>query len=180
VYGRAAQAERAGAPGYGYNDFKIELAKRTIVSSFAFAALMRATARLDRLGIKGNTVDLERAWGPTRETRMADRTGGTGTDDAGRWKYGLWVVFAGLAVILVAFGGALVAFSEAADVSTALAPVTGVVGTIVGAYFGVQAGAAGKDKAEEERAQATELAHHALGALPEDKAEKVMQAAGGP
>jgi hypothetical protein len=111
---------------------------------------------------------------------MAKQTGGTGTDDAGRWKYGLWVVFAGLAVILAAFGAALVAFSEAADVSTALAPVTGVVGTIVGAYFGVQAGAAGKEKAEEERAHATELAHHALGALPEDKAEEVMQAAGSP
>jgi hypothetical protein len=103
---------------------------------------------------------------------MANRSGGTGTDDAGRWKYGLWVVFAGLAVILAAFGAALVAFSEAADVSTALAPVTGVVGTIVGAYFGVQAGAAGKEKAE--------LAHHALGALPEDQAEKVMQAVGNP
>jgi threonine/homoserine/homoserine lactone efflux protein len=111
---------------------------------------------------------------------MANRLGGTSTDEAGRWKYGLWVVFAGLAVILVAFGAALLAFSEAADVSTALAPVTGVVGTIVGAYFGVQAGAAGKEKAEQQRAQATELAHHALGALPEDKAEKVMQAAEGP
>ena len=111
---------------------------------------------------------------------MANGTGGTSTDEAERWKYGLWVVFAGLAVILAAFGAALVAFSEAADVSTALAPVTGVVGTIVGAYFGVQAGAAGKEKAEEQRAQATDLAHHALGALPADKAEKVMQAVESP
>lgn len=32
TFRRAAEAELAGARGYGYNDFKIELAKRTIVS----------------------------------------------------------------------------------------------------------------------------------------------------
>jgi xanthine dehydrogenase YagS FAD-binding subunit len=32
TFRRAAEAELADARGYGYNDFKIELAKRTIVS----------------------------------------------------------------------------------------------------------------------------------------------------
>jgi xanthine dehydrogenase YagS FAD-binding subunit len=31
IFQRAADAELLGARGYGYNDFKIELAKRTIV-----------------------------------------------------------------------------------------------------------------------------------------------------
>jgi xanthine dehydrogenase YagS FAD-binding subunit len=32
TFGRAAEAELAGARGYGYNDFKIELAKRTMIA----------------------------------------------------------------------------------------------------------------------------------------------------
>jgi hypothetical protein len=67
--------------------------------------------------------------------------------ESARAKYSVTVVLAGLAVVLVAFGIAVLKFG-AADVSTALAPVTGVVGTIVGAYFGVQAGASGKETTE--------------------------------
>ena len=97
------------------------------------------------------------------------------TDESARYRYGLWVVFAGLAVILLSYYAGLKEYDKAADVSTALAPVTGVVGTLVGAYFGVQVGAAGKDKAEAARDKADETAKAALGALPEAKAEAVLQ-----
>lgn len=87
--------------------------------------------------------------------------------------YGLVVVLAGLVVITFAFVVALKEYDKAADVSTALAPVTGVVGTLVGAFFGVQAGAAGKEKAEAARSKSDEQAKAALGALPPEQAEAI-------
>jgi hypothetical protein len=106
-----------------------------------------------------------------------NESGGTtpATDDSGHWKYGVVVVLAGLAVILLAFFLALREYDRAAEVSTALAPITGVVGTIVGAYFGVQVGAAGREKAEAARAQSDRVAQSALSALSKDEAAAVMQ-----
>ncbi len=98
-----------------------------------------------------------------------------GSGDEGKWKYGLVVVLAGLVVILFAFVVALQEYQKAADVSTALAPVTGVVGTLVGAYFGVQVGAAGKDKAEAARTKSDNEAKAALAALPPDEAQAVRR-----
>ena len=54
------------------------------------------------------------------------------------------------------------------DVATIVGLFTGVVGTLVGAFLGVQVGAAGKQKAEH-------LANRALAALPPDKAAEVMR-----
>jgi hypothetical protein len=71
-----------------------------------------------------------------------------------RARYGVTVVLAGLAVTLLAFGLALLAFDKAGSVSAALAPITGVIGTIVGAYFGVQVGSSGRSQAEAARAKA--------------------------
>jgi hypothetical protein len=50
---------------------------------------------------------------------------------------------------LVIYIVAIFIFNDAQEVSIALAAVTGTIGTIVGAYFGVQTGAAGKEKAED-------------------------------
>jgi hypothetical protein len=97
-------------------------------------------------------------------------------DDSGKWKYGVTVVLAGLVVILLAFVLSLSEYEKAADVSTALAPVTGVVGTLVGAYFGVQVGAAGKEKAEEKRERSEAEAKAALAALPPEEAKAVRAA----
>jgi hypothetical protein len=74
--------------------------------------------------------------------------------EVARARYGVTVVLAGLAVTLLAFGFAVLAFDRAGSVSAALAPITGVIGTIVGAYFGVQVGASGKSQAEAARAKA--------------------------
>jgi hypothetical protein len=41
---------------------------------------------------------------------------------------------------------------------TALGAETTVIGTLVGAFFGVQVGSAGKEKAEEERSKSENLA----------------------
>jgi hypothetical protein len=87
------------------------------------------------------------------QPRLA-RQDAAGDAEIARARYGVTVVLAGLVVTLVAFGLALVAFDKAGSVSAALAPITGVIGTVVGAYFGVQVGASGKSEAEAARTRA--------------------------
>jgi hypothetical protein len=73
-----------------------------------------------------------------------------------RVRYGRDVVIAGLVVLLIALGVAVFNWDTAQDVSVVLAALTGTVGTIVGAFFGVSVGAAGKEKAEDARDKAEE------------------------
>ena len=54
------------------------------------------------------------------------------------------------------------------EISSIIGLFTGVVGTLVGAFLGVQVGAAGKAKAEN-------LANRALGALSAEKAEEILK-----
>ncbi|GAA0976408.1 hypothetical protein GCM10009555_035880 [Acrocarpospora macrocephala] len=75
--------------------------------------------------------------------------------DAARWRYGFYVVLTGLVVILVGFAVAVLRTGEA---GTLFAGMAGVVGTIIGAYFGVQAGQSGKDRAEAELRRANDRA----------------------
>ncbi|GAA2785763.1 hypothetical protein [Nonomuraea dietziae] len=65
------------------------------------------------------------------------------------------MVLTGIIVILVAFGAAVFATKEFA---TMFAGVCGVIGTIIGAYFGIQAGQSGKARVEMELTKAHELA----------------------
>lgn len=74
--------------------------------------------------------------------------------DAARWRYGFYVVVTGIVAILVAFGAAVFASGQFAPL---FAGVAGVVGTIIGAYFGVQAGQSGKARVEAELSRAQEL-----------------------
>jgi hypothetical protein len=60
---------------------------------------------------------------------------------------------------------------RAGEASTAIAPITTVIGTIVGAYFGMQKGAEGTEAAEEGRRVAEERASRA-----EDKATRLAGA----
>ncbi|MDQ3641868.1 MAG: hypothetical protein M3450_10535 [Actinomycetota bacterium] len=101
---------------------------------------------------------------------------------ADRWKYGLIAVGMGLAVICLCFGVAVWKYEAASDAGAVLAAVTGTVGTIVGAYFGVQAGSAGKEKAEDNALDAQKAlgkekdkAQALAGALPEGAAQTVLQ-----
>ncbi|WP_084957880.1 hypothetical protein [Thermoactinospora rubra] len=71
-----------------------------------------------------------------------------------RWRYGFLVTVIGMIAILVAFGAAVFATRESAVLFAGLA---GVVGTIMGAYFGIQAGQSGKARVEAELAKSQEL-----------------------
>lgn len=74
--------------------------------------------------------------------------------DAARWRYGFFVVLAGIVTILIAFAAAVFATREFAAL---FAGVVGVIGTIIGAYFGVQAGQSGKARVEAELSRSQEM-----------------------
>jgi uncharacterized protein YacL len=93
-----------------------------------------------------------------------------------RARYGVTVVLAGLVVTLVAFGLTLLAFDKAGSVSAALSPITGVIGTIVGAYFGVQVGASGKAESEAARSKAEDDAKKLAAVAPPEAAMAVLGA----
>ena len=79
-------------------------------------------------------------------------TGGAEPDNGGggpdRTKLGFLLVIIGIVAVLAAFGLAMLRWKAATDVAAGLAPITGVIGSLVGAFFGLQLGAEGKEKAE--------------------------------
>jgi len=80
------------------------------------------------------------------------------TDDA-RWRYGLVAVLGGFAVLFACYLVAVLTFDTAGDAALTMSGVTGVVGALAGAYFGVQVGSAGRDDALK---RADEMAQRAL------------------
>jgi hypothetical protein len=74
--------------------------------------------------------------------------------DLARIKYGFVVVLVGLAAVVFIYTVAIWHWTAASDVTAAVGSAGGVIGTIVGAFFGLQLGAAGKEKAEEQRDRA--------------------------
>jgi hypothetical protein len=52
--------------------------------------------------------------------------------------YAMWVILAGLGAMTAVTIGALVRYPDPTAIVTALGPVTGVIGTLVGAYFGLR------------------------------------------
>lgn len=83
------------------------------------------------------------------------------TTDKTRWRYGLIAVVIAVVAVVGAFLWASYRYSSASDVSTALAAITGTVGTILGVYLGFQAGSAGRDDAELARRDAEQRANDA-------------------
>lgn len=77
----------------------------------------------------------------------------TQSPDLMRIKFGYNLIVTALIVVVVLFAGlvALYLFRGTADTNivTAFTSATTVIGTLVGAFFGYQQGAAGKEKAEE-------------------------------
>lgn len=74
-----------------------------------------------------------------------------------RLTYGFWIIVIGFFLVAMLFMIAVSHWTKADDVVTVIAVITTFVGTIVGAFFGVQVGSAGKERAENERKQAENL-----------------------
>jgi hypothetical protein len=95
--------------------------------------------------------------------------------DLVRIKYGAWLIAAAFLLLGSVFSLAIWQFSAAADVTAVVGSVTTVVGTIIGAFFGVQIGSAGKEAAENGRAHAERAARLALGKLEPQAAEDIVR-----
>ncbi|PBC83010.1 hypothetical protein SAMN05428945_2395 [Streptomyces sp. 2224.1] len=80
-----------------------------------------------------------------------------------RWTYGLWVVVGGFCVVLITFAIAVIVAKDKGSVPGMFSGVTGVVGTLVGAYFGVQSGQSARKAAEAGRNEAEAGRDEAVG-----------------
>jgi hypothetical protein len=91
-----------------------------------------------------------------------------------RIRYGYYIVIAGFVLVGLSFVASLMKFTMAADVSSVFGLITGVVGTLVGAFFGVQVGSQGKEKAENARNNAEKVSRH-LAAIGGSAAESYLR-----
>jgi hypothetical protein len=105
----------------------------------------------------------------------------TSNTGAARWIHGLIAVGMGLGVIVVCFVFAVLRWQTANDVAVVLAAVTGTVGAIVGAYFGVQVGSAGKEQSDaqaikmrDELTREKDKSQMLAAALPKDDAMGIL------
>jgi hypothetical protein len=73
--------------------------------------------------------------------------------------YGFVVVVIGIGVTLCVYLVAVAHWKSASDVATAAGSVSGVIGTLVGAFFGIHIGSAGKARAEAARDRAESDRH---------------------
>jgi hypothetical protein len=85
----------------------------------------------------------------------------------------LWAVAIGITAVVLVFFVSAWKWASASDVSMAVSSITGVIGTIVGAYFGIQLGSSGKEKVEEQRDRAEDRVREMKALLSPDQVQKL-------
>lgn len=123
---------------------------------------------------------------PTGPTGVSSNVGSTGaalTEDP-KAKYGFWIVIAGLGSVIVLYIGTIITFAIlstadtlANNVVAAMGAITGVIGSLVGAYFGVQVGASGKETSDAAAVQSSALAQGAMSQLDPEQTQDAIAAA---
>jgi hypothetical protein len=93
-----------------------------------------------------------------------------------RMKYALIIAISGIVVsaslvLLLVFGAGM---RSSADIVAIVGAFTGVSGTLVGTFLGLQVGSSGREQERNERRVAEKKINMALGMLNEQQAEKVM------
>src|SRR3712207_9078965 len=83
-----------------------------------------------------------------------------------RLRYGFWIIITGFALVFVITLISIFRWAEVTSVATVVGAVSSLVGTVVGAFFGVQVGAVGKERAEAARERSEEAVKVALSILP--------------
>jgi hypothetical protein len=97
--------------------------------------------------------------------------GSNGGADAARAKYGFYIVIGGLVSVIVLYIATIIIFANltpenlANNVVACMGAITGVIGSLVGAYFGVQLGSAGKEASDAAAAHNAALASAAMGQI---------------
>ena len=108
-----------------------------------------------------------------------DSPGGKPTPSASsedvRDRYGLILAVAAFVLLGVVFGVAMSQFTKASDVAAVVGSAGAIIGTIVGAFFGVHAASAGRAAAEAGRAKAEHNTHLALAKLDPSVAEGLLK-----
>ena len=111
----------------------------------------------------GPSVDVQETT-PVETTEEIDRL---------RLRYGFWIIITGFALVFLITLIATFRWVEVTSVATVVGAVASLVGTVVGAFFGVQVGAVGKERAEAERERSEQGIKAALSMLPPEAAEQL-------
>jgi hypothetical protein len=111
----------------------------------------------------GPSVDVQEP-APVTTTEEIDRL---------RLRYGFWIIITGFALVFLITLIATFRWVEVTSVATVVGAVASLVGTVVGAFFGVQVGAVGKERAEAERERSDQGIRAALSMLPPEAAEQL-------
>ena len=109
-------------------------------------------------------VDAQEGTAPPHTTEDIDRL---------RLRYGFWIIITGFALVFLITLIATFRWVEVTSVATVVGAVASLVGTVVGAFFGVQVGAVGKERAEAERERSEQGIKAALSMLPPEAAEEL-------
>jgi hypothetical protein len=105
-----------------------------------------------------------------------EQDSGKEATDQMRVKYGYYIILAGFLLVGLVFVAAVAKWNTAGDVTAVVGSVTSLIGTVVGAFLGVQVGSQGKEKAEDARKAAENKALRFAAALPPGTAERIMKA----
>ncbi len=114
---------------------------------------------------------------PSEEGRETT-TPTTAAEEIDRLRYGFWIIISGFALVAFIAIISIFRWAEVTSVATVVGAVASLVGTVVGAFFGVQVGAVGRDRAEASRERSEELARAALSMLPPESAEQLRSEMG--
>ncbi len=111
-------------------------------------------------------VDMQ-ATPPTTSSSSAEEI------DRLRLRYGFWIIITGFALVFLVTVISSFRWAEVTSVATVVGAVASLVGTVVGAFFGVQVGAVGKERADAARERSEEGIKAALSMLPPEAAEQL-------
>ena len=90
---------------------------------------------------------------PTTAAARAREGGSSGPRE---WAWGAIVVIAGLIAIVAVFVFAVLQYKTAAEVTTAVGAVSGVIAALVGAYFGIRGASLAQSNAESSNAKSSQ------------------------
>ncbi|HSK83501.1 MAG TPA: hypothetical protein VK902_08880 [Rubrobacter sp.] len=90
-----------------------------------------------------------------------------------RLRYGFWIIITGFVLVFLITLISMFRWSEVTSVATVVGAVASLVGTVVGAFFGVQVGAVGKERADAARERSERGVKAALSMLPPEAAEQL-------
>jgi hypothetical protein len=108
-------------------------------------------------------VDMQQRPTPAATSEDVDRL---------RLRYGFWIT-TGFALVFLITLISTFRWAEVTSVATVVGAVASLVGTVVGAFFGVQVGGTGKERAEAARERSEEMTRTALSMLPPESAEQL-------